>query len=35
MFEQNEEIRFTVPEEEEQGYFVGRVEANDPDEGNI
>ena len=26
-------FRFTVPEEEEPGYFVGKVEANDPDEG--
>ena len=26
-------IRFTVPEEEDPGYFVGKVEANDPDEG--
>ena len=33
MFKTNEEIRFTVPEEEEPGYFVGRVEASDPDEG--
>ena len=33
VFEKNEEIRFTVPEEENPGYFVGRVEANDPDEG--
>ena len=28
-----EDIRFTVPEEEEPGYFVGKVEAQDPDEG--
>jgi hypothetical protein len=26
-------VRFTVPEEEEPGYFVGRVEAEDLDEG--
>ena len=24
-------IRFTVPEEEDPGYFVGRVQARDPD----
>jgi hypothetical protein len=24
-------IRFTVPEEEDPGYFVGRVQAKDPD----
>ena len=28
-----EDIRFTVPEEEDPGYFVGKVEAYDPDEG--
>ena len=33
LIKKNEEIRFTVPEEEDPGYFVGRVEANDPDEG--
>ena len=28
-------IRFTVPEEEKPGYFVGRVEAVDPDAGQF
>ena len=28
-------IRFTVPEEERPGYFVGRVEAVDPDAGQL
>ena len=26
-------VRFTVPEEEDPGFFVGRVKADDPDEG--
>ena len=32
-FEVQEDIRFTVPEEEDPGYFVGKVDAYDPDEG--
>lgn len=31
----NSVIKFTVPEEEEPGYFVGRVEALDPDAGQF
>jgi hypothetical protein len=28
-----DDVRFTVPEEEEAGFFVGRLKAQDPDEG--